>query len=105
MAIKDLLVELAKDYHKFPDMADHELLQIVRRHGFELCDVIPVGWAAHKNVISAHINGGIIGLGSEEGAVVYDGETWYNADQPLFSPSFCSNSHSENRSVCQTAQT
>lgn len=86
MAIKDLLFDLAHDHCNLPNMNDDELLRIIRKHGFELCDAKPVGWAALQNVTMAQMHGGVIGVGSEEGAVVFDGETWHNANQPIYLP-------------------
>ncbi|KQR30484.1 hypothetical protein ASF91_17055 [Rhizobium sp. Leaf155] len=65
-------------------MDERQILEIICRHGFVLCRSQPVGWAAHASLIDAQENGGVIGIGSDEGDVVYDGNTWMNADKPLY---------------------
>ncbi|POO54307.1 hypothetical protein CPJ18_02055 [Agrobacterium rosae] len=65
-------------------IAEDEFLAIVRSHGFQLCGAQPVGWAAQTNVEAVCRGCGVIGIGSTQGEVVYDGETWLNADKPLY---------------------
>ncbi len=67
-----------------PGMDESKFLDLICKHGFVLCKSQPVGWASHANVVEAQENGGVIGIGSDEGAVVYDGKSWMNADQALY---------------------
>ncbi len=81
--LRKLLIELAHTQQPLSSMDETAFLGLFKKHGLVVCAAEPIGWANQENIQNASETG-VIGVGADKGSVVYDGNTWSNADSALY---------------------